>query len=395
MTRRSMTDADVGVRGQRVLCRVDFNVPISDGRIEDDSRIRAAVPTIEWLAGHGAKVILCSHLGRPKGKVVEELRLKSVAERLAELIDGTVTSLTETTGSVVTRAIDNLADGEVVLLENLRFDPREEANDPAFAQELAGLADLYVNDAFGAAHRAHASTEGVAHLIPAFSGLLMQAEIEALSKLLDNPERPFVAIIGGAKVSDKIGVLENLLPRVDALLIGGGMANTFLLAQGVEVGKSLVEADRVDVASRLIAAAKEQGVDIGLPSDAVIARSIEATTGDRVRIDAIPKDAAIFDIGPDTAARYAEVIGGARTILWNGPLGVAENPAFAVGTSTVAEAVAKTDGYTVIGGGDSVAAINRLDLANRIDHISTGGGASLEFLEGKTLPGIAAIPENA
>jgi len=391
MARRSITDADV--RGQRVLCRVDFNVPIRDGQIEDDTRIRSALPTIEWLTAHGAKVILGSHLGRPKGKAIDNLRLGPVGGRLADLTGKPVTSLTEITGAAVKAVVDGMAEGEVVLLENLRFDPREEANDPSLARELAGLADLYVNDAFGAAHRAHASTEGVAHLLPAFAGLLMQAEIEALTKLLDAPEQPFVAIIGGAKVSDKMDVLRNLLPQVDALLIGGGMANTFLLAQGVAVGTSLVEPDLVDVASELIAAARDQGVEIGLPVDVVLATSIDATAGDKAPIDAILNDSAIFDIGPETAAEYASVIRNARTILWNGPLGVAENPAFAAGTATVASAVAKSGGYTVIGGGDSVAAIQQLGLADRIDHISTGGGASLEFLEGKTLPGIAAIPE--
>ncbi|MBA2469472.1 MAG: phosphoglycerate kinase [Chloroflexia bacterium] len=391
MTRRSITDADV--QRQRVLCRVDFNVPLRDGAIQDDSRIRAAVSTIEWLVSHGARVILCSHLGRPKGKVVDDLRLKPVADRLADLLGIPVTSLEAITGPDVTGAVGSMADSEVVLLENLRFDPREETNDPSLARELADLADLYVNDAFGAAHRAHASTEGVTHLIPAYIGLLMRAEIEALTKLLTGPEHPFVAIVGGAKVSDKMGVLENLLPRVDTVLIGGGMANTFLLAQGVEVGTSLIEADLVTTASGLIAAAQAQGVEIGLPTDVVVARSIDASAGDQVHIDSIGDDAAIFDIGSETAAQYADVIAGARTVLWNGPLGVAENPAFAEGTATVARAVAAADGYTVIGGGDSVAAIQQLDLASRIDHISTGGGASLEFLEGKTLPGIAAIPE--
>ncbi len=391
MTRRSMTGIDV--RGQRVLCRVDFNVPMRDGQIEDDTRIRAALPTIDWLVTHGARLILCSHLGRPKGQVVEALRLKPVADRLAELTGGSVLSLAGITGAEVSAAVDSMNDGDVVLLENLRFDPREEANDPSLARDLAELANLYVNDAFGAAHRAHASTEAVAHLRPAFIGLLVQAEIDALTKLLDRPERPFVAIIGGAKVSDKIGVLENLLPRVDTLLIGGGMANTFLLAQGVEVGASLAEPDLVEVAGNLIAAARDQGVEIALPNDVVVATSIDATTGNLKAIGQIPEGSAIYDIGAETAARYASVIASARTVLWNGPLGVAENPAFAAGTATVAHAVAEANGYTVVGGGDSVAAIQQLGLADRIDHISTGGGASLEFLEGKTLPGIAAIPE--
>ncbi|MDQ3442335.1 MAG: phosphoglycerate kinase [Chloroflexota bacterium] len=391
MTRRSITDADV--QGQRVLCRVDFNVPIRNGTIEDDSRIKAAVPTVEWLVMNGAKVIMCSHLGRPKGKVIDDLKLQPVGDRLAELIDRPVATLAETTGPSVSAVADRMADGDLVLLENLRFDLREEANDPSFARELAELADLYVNDAFGAAHRAHASTEGVAHLRPAFMGLLMQAEIDALTKLLDEPARPFVAIIGGAKVSDKMGVLENLLPRVDTLLIGGGMANTFLVAQGVEVGTSLVEPDLLAVASNLMTAARNHGVEIGLPTDVIVATSIEASTGNHIPIDHVSEDTAIFDIGPETAGSFAGIIRQARTVLWNGPLGVAENPAFAVGTATVAEAVACTDGYTVIGGGDSVAAIRKLGLAGGIDHISTGGGASLEFLEGKALPGIAVIPE--
>jgi phosphoglycerate kinase len=391
MTRRSITDADV--QGQRVLCRVDFNVPIRNGTIEDDSRIKAAVPTVEWLVMNGAKVIMCSHLGRPKGKVIDDLKLQPVGDRLAELIDRPVATLAETTGPSVSAVADRMADGDLVLLENLRFDLREEANDPSFARELAELADLYVNDAFGAAHRAHASTEGVAHLRPAFMGLLMQAEIDALTKLLDEPARPFVAIIGGAKVSDKMGVLENLLPRVDTLLIGGGMANTFLVAQGVEVGTSLVEPDLLAVASNLMTAARNHGAEIGLPTDVIVATSIEASTGDHIPIDHVSEDTAIFDIGPETAGSFAGIIRQARTVLWNGPLGVAENPAFAVGTATVAEAVACTDGYTVIGGGDSVAAIRKLGLAGGIDHISTGGGASLEFLEGKALPGIAVIPE--
>jgi phosphoglycerate kinase len=386
-----MTDIDV--TGKRVLCRVDFNVPLSDGQIEDDTRVRAALPTVEWLVSHKARVILCSHLGRPKGEVVEKLRLTPVAERLASLLGKPVTALDATTGPDVEATVSGMQDGDVVLLENLPFDPREEANDPAFARELAALADLYVNDAFGAAHRAHASTEGVAHLLPASLGLLMQREIDALSALLEEPGHPFVAIIGGAKVSDKLAVLQNLLDRVDHLLIGGGMANTFLLAKGHEVGKSLVERDLVDTAKDLITEAERRNVSIGLPTDVVVATSIEADLGDTVGLDAIDAEQAIFDIGPESAAAYADIIAGAKTVFWNGPLGVAENPAFANGTATVARAVAQANGFTVIGGGDSVSAIEHLGLAGKIDHISTGGGASLEFLEGKSLPGIAAIPE--
>lgn len=392
MSRRSMTSADV--RGKRVLCRVDFNVPLDGDTITDDTRIRAALPTINWLREHGAKVILCSHAGRPKGQVVESMRLRPAGERLAELIGAPVTIVPEVTGDVPKAAIAQMHDGDVLLLENLRFDPGEEKNDPGMAQQLADLADIYVNDAFGAAHRAHASTAGVANYLPAYLGLLMQKEVDSLGKLLNNPERPFAAIIGGAKVSDKIAVLENLVSKVDHLLIGGGMANTFLLAQGKAVGKSLVEADKVDLANTIIADAAASGVTLHLPTDAIVASDINAAIGDVVSVDAIPADAAIFDIGPDTAKAYAEVIHDMKTVLWNGPLGVAENPAFAGGTRTVAEAVGAADGFTVIGGGDSVAAVEQLGLADKIDHISTGGGASLELLEGKELPGIAAIPED-
>ncbi len=391
MNPRQVTSADV--QGKRVLCRVDFNVPLKNGSITDDTRIRSALPTITWLREHGARVILCSHLGRPKGKVVDTLRLAPVAERLGELLGTPVTSLTETTGPEAQHAIDAMQDGDIVLLENLRFDPREEANDPALAKELGALADIYVNDAFGAAHRAHASTEGVAHVLPSYTGFLIQAELEALGKLLTAPERPFIAIIGGAKVSDKLAVLQNLLSRVDALLIGGGMANTFLLAQGFEVGQSLVEPDLVDTARKLLEDAATAKVDIVLPSDVVVAPSIEADSGYATATDQIDRNLAVFDIGPGSAEGYARLIEGARTVFWNGPLGVAENPAFANGTATVARAVAASAGYTVIGGGDSVAAIEQLGLADQIDHISTGGGASLEFLEGRELPGLAAIPE--
>ena len=388
---RQITTADV--QGKRVLCRVDFNVPLKDGTITDDTRIRAAVPTITWLRDQGARVILASHLGRPKGKIVDSLRMTPVGARLSELLGSPVVPVEDITGPLARQAIESMHDVDVVLLENLRFDPREEANDEALARELGSLADIYVNDAFGAAHRAHASTEGVAHVLPAYTGFLMQAELEALGKLLAQPERPFVAIIGGAKVSDKLAVLENLLTHTDALLIGGGMANTFLLAQGYDVGKSLVEEDLVDTARSLLQKAEEGGVSVVLPSDVVVAESIDATEGNVTSVDQVDDNVAIFDIGPGSAEGYARLVGDARTVFWNGPLGVAENPAFANGTATVARAVAACDGYTVIGGGDSVAAIEHLGLADRIDHISTGGGASLEFLEGRELPGVAAIPE--
>lgn len=392
MAKRLVTRADV--RGKRVLCRVDLNVPLKDGVIKDDTRIRAALPTTQWLIEHRARVILCSHLGRPQGKVADELRLAPIAHRLSELLKLEVRTVDHVTGEAVTDAVGHLGDGDVLLLENLRFDPREEANDNALAAELAALADLYVNDAFGAAHRAHASTEGVAHRLPAYLGLLMRREIDALSKLLEDPERPFAAIIGGAKVSDKLTVLEHLLARVDTLLIGGGMANTFLFAQGKPIGTSLVERDLGTQASALLAAATRQGVTIDLPTDVVVAESIDAESGTIRPVAGIAGTEAIFDIGPDTAGRFADRISEMKTILWNGPLGVAENPAFVEGTTTVAKAVAVAKGYTVIGGGDSVAAVESLGLVGTIDHISSGGGASIEFLEGRTLPGIAAIPED-
>lgn len=391
MTKRSVTSADV--RGKRVLCRVDFNVPLKGTEITNDSRIDAALPTINLLREREAKVILCSHLGRPDGKVVDGLRLKPVGEGLEQLLGAPVTVVPETVGGAAKAAIDEMGDGNVVLLENLRFDPREEENDPSFAEELAELADLYVNDAFGAAHRAHASTVGITEHLPAYVGLLMEEEIEALGKLLESPERPFAAIIGGAKVSDKITVLKNLIDKVDHLLIGGGMANTFLLARGVDVGQSMVEPDKVDLAKQIMEDAKKAGIELHLPVDAVVSWDIEAFDGEEAAIDEIPDDLAIFDIGPETAREYVKVILEVETVLWNGPLGVTENHAFERGTKAVAEAVAQSSGYTVVGGGDSVAALEKLGYIDRIDHVSTGGGASLEFLEGRALPGIAAIPE--
>lgn len=391
MTKRSVKSADV--HGKRVLCRVDFNVPLEGTTITDDTRIRSALPTIEWLLQRDARVVLCSHLGRPKGRVVENLRLAPVAERLSELLGREVTALPVITGKEAAEVVDSMQPGDVVLLENLRFDAREEQNDPDFAAALAKLGDIYVNDAFGAAHRAHASTEGVARLLPAYLGLLMQREITTLGKLLDEPERPFAAIIGGAKVSDKIAVLQNLATRVDSLLIGGGMANTFLLALGKEVGTSLVEKDQVQTARSILNTADQRGIDVLLPIDVVVAHDIRADGGAVKPVDHISADEAIFDIGPKTARRYADTIATQKTIFWNGPLGVTENPAFEKGTRAVAEAVANAEGFTVVGGGDSVAALEQLGYAGQVDHISTGGGASLEFLEGKTLPGIAAVPD--
>jgi phosphoglycerate kinase len=392
MTKRSVRSADVA--GKHVLVRVDFNVPLDDdGRITDDTRIRASLPTITWLIEHDARVILASHLGRPKGKVVEGLSMAPVGERLSELLGKPVQVMASISGPDVVNQVDAMEDGDVILLENLRFDPGEEANDSSFCQDLADLADLYVNDAFGTSHRAHASTAGVANDLPAYMGLLMEDEIAALSRLLDTPQHPFVAIIGGAKVSDKIGILEHLLDRVDTLLIGGGMANTFLKAEGLEVGTSLMEEDQLDTARDILASAKMHKVTVMLPTDAVIADGINSERGQNVAITEVPADKSILDIGSETRGAFFREIRDAKTVFWNGPLGVAERPPFALGTRRVAEAVAVCDGYTVIGGGDSIAAIEQIGLASQIDHVSTGGGASLEFIEGKTLPGIAAIPD--
>jgi phosphoglycerate kinase len=391
MPKRSVADADVS--GKRVFLRVDFNVPLKDGRIVDDTRIRAALPTIRDLLGREARVIIASHLGRPKGKATPEASLAPVAARLSELLGQPVELATDTAGPGAIAAIGRLQPGEAVMIENLRFDPGEEANDPVFADGLAALADLYVNDAFGAAHRAHASVSGIAERLPAYAGFLLLREADTLQRLLDAPARPFVAVIGGAKVSDKLKVLEHLLDRVDSLLIGGGMANTFLLAQGKEVGASLAEQDLTATAAAFIARAASIGVDLRLPSDVVIAPAIDAASGVVVASGSVPADMAIFDIGPATVASYASVIATAGTVFWNGPMGVFERSPFATGTRGVAEAIAACPGYTVVGGGESVAAVEQAGLAHRIDHISTGGGASLELLEGQILPGLAAIPD--
>jgi len=387
---RSVTTAPV--KGKRVFVRVDFNVPLEGETITDDTRITAAMPTITWLREHGARIILASHLGRPKGQRTPKYSMTPVAMRLEELVGQAVKLSDAITGPEAEDAANALKDGEILLLENLRFEPGEEKNDPAFARSLAKLADLYVNDAFGAAHRAHASTAGIADHLPAYAGLLMLGEIKALSKVVSNPERPFVAILGGAKVSDKLAVIDNLLAKVDALVIGGGMANTFLLAHGKEIGTSLAEADLVDQATSILDQAKQRNVQILLPVDVIVADSIDAAAGTTVKVDQVPADQAIFDIGPETATAYAQAIESARTIFWNGPMGVFEKAPFSTGTRAVAAAVAKSPGFSVVGGGDSVAAIEQLGFADRIDHISTGGGASLEYVEGRTLPGIAAIP---
>lgn len=390
MKTRSVRAADVA--GKRVLMRVDFNVPLQAGRISDDTRIRAALPTIRFLVEKDARVILVSHLGRPKNGPEDKLRLRPIADRLSRLIDKPVRAAADVIGPDARAAIDAMVNGDIVLLENVRFEPGEEKNDPAFAAQLADLADLYVNDAFGAAHRSHASTDGVARLLPAYAGFLIDAEVEALGRLLTNPERPFVAILGGAKVSDKIGVIEHLLDRVDAVIVGGGMANTFLLAEGVEIGRSLSEPDRVDQASTAAAKAKELGVDVLLPIDAVVSGSIDGE-GAPAAIDAIADDQAIFDIGPLSVELFRQTIAGAKTIFWNGPMGVFEKPAFASGTRAIAEAVAASSAFSVVGGGDLVAALEQMGLVDRISHISTGGGASLEFVEGRQLPGITALLE--
>ncbi len=383
---------DIDVKGKRVFVRVDFNVPMEEGNITDDTRIRAALPTIELLISKEAKVILASHLGRPKGEVNEEMRLTAVGERLSELLNKPVTKLDESIGDHVEKTIANMQEGEVVLLENVRFHKGEEKNDEELAKQFASLADIYVNDAFGAAHRAHATTEGIAKHIPAVSGLLMEKELEVLGKALSNPERPFTAIIGGAKVKDKIGVIENLLDQVDHLLIGGGLSYTFSKAQGYSIGKSLVEEDKIELAKGFIEKAKEKGVQLHLPIDAVVANEFSKDAQTKtVDISEIPEDWMGLDIGPKTASQYAQIIKDSALIIWNGPMGVFELEPFANGTKTVADAMAETNAYTVIGGGDSAAAVEKFNVADKMDHISTGGGASLELMEGKELPGIVAL----
>ncbi|WP_391209914.1 phosphoglycerate kinase [Psychrobacillus sp. L4] len=384
--------SDVTLRGKRVFCRVDFNVPMEDGAITDDTRIRAALPTIDHLIEQGAKVILASHMGRPKGEVKEELRLTKVGEHLAKLLDKPVKKLDESIGATVEAVISEMQNGDVVLLENVRFHAGEEKNDAELATAFASLADVYVNDAFGAAHRAHATTEGIAKLLPAVSGLLLQKELDVLGKALSNPERPFTAIIGGSKVKDKIGVINHLLDKVDNILIGGGLSYTFTKAQGHDVGNSLLEEDKIELAQSFMEKAKEKGVSFYLPVDVVVADAFSKDANTKVvDIDQIPSDWMGLDIGPKTAALYADVIKNSKLIIWNGPMGVFEMDVFANGTKGVANAMADTDGYTIIGGGDSAAAVEKFEVADKMDHISTGGGASLEFMEGKDLPGVSAL----
>jgi phosphoglycerate kinase len=392
---RDLTEADLA--GKRVLVRVDFNVPLEGDRITDDTRIRAALPTIQYLTGKGARVILTSHLGRPKG-VTEDLRLTPVAKRLSELLGQPVAKADDVMGPDAKAKAAALENGQVLLLENARFHKEEEKNDPGFAQELASLADLYVNDAFGTAHRAHASTEGVAHLLkPAVAGLLLEKEIAVMGKALADPDRPLVAIIGGSKVSSKLGVLENLVKKVDAIVIGGAMAFTFFKAQGHPTGTSLVEDDQIETAKTIMDLATKMNVTFVLPLDVVIAPRFDAASAaGTVGITEIPDDQMGLDVGPRTIDAIRKVLGTAKTIIWNGPMGVFENPPFAVGTKAVAEMVAEATqrgATTIVGGGDSVAAVESMHLADQMSHVSTGGGASLEFLEGKELPGVSALDD--
>lgn len=384
----------VDVRGKRVLVRVDFNVPVKDGVVGDDTRIRAALPTISYLVEHGAKVILMSHLGRPAGEGYEEkFTLAPAAARLAELIEAPVVFASDTIGEDARAKVADLSEGSIVVLENLRFDKREKKNNPAFCEELASLADLYVNDAFGTAHRAHASTAGVAALLPSYAGFLLAGEVDTLSGMLDAPERPFVAILGGSKVSDKVGVIDALIDKADTIIIGGGMCFTFLLAEGKQVGTSLKEEDWVERAGEMIQKAKAAGVKLLLPVDIVAA---DAFAEDAAKVtcgaDSIPEDMMGLDIGPKTEELYASAIAQGATVFWNGPMGVFEMKAFEHGTKAVAEAVAaNTQAATIIGGGDSVAAVNKFELADQMTFISTGGGASMELVEGKPLPGVEAL----
>lgn len=387
------TVKDVDVKGKRVFCRVDFNVPMENGEITDDTRIRAALPTIQYLSEQGAKVILASHLGRPKEDNKEQFRMNPVAAHLSSLLDRKVVKCDEVIGTEVTSKVNALQDGDILLLENVRFHPGETKNDPELSKAFAELAELFVNDAFGTAHRAHSSTAGIAQFIPAVAGFLMEKEIEFLGGALANPERPFTAIIGGAKVKDKIGVIENLLDKVDNLLVGGGLANTFIKAKGYEIGNSLVEDDKLEIAKELMAKAEQKGVRFLIPEDVIVADAFDnQATTQVVEIADIEAGWQALDIGPRTADTYSKiVIQESKLVVWNGPMGVFEMGAFAVGTNAVARACAESQATTIIGGGDSVAAVEQAGLAEHITHISTGGGASLEFMEGKELPGVAVL----
>lgn len=387
------TIEDIEVAGKKVLVRCDFNVPLDENKnITDENRLIGALPTIKYLIDHKAKVILCSHLGRPKGEFNPKFSLAPVAKRLSELLGQEVKMADDVIGDSAKALASSLKDGEVMLLENVRFHKEEEKNDPEFAKALASLAEVYVNDAFGTAHRAHASTAGVANYLPAVCGYLIKKEIEIMGKALSNPERPFVAILGGAKVSDKIGVIENLLDKVDYLIIGGGMAYTFLKAKGYEIGTSICEDEKIELATNIMEKAQQKGVELLLPVETVVAKEFSADSEPVVvPSDKIPADMMGMDIGPKTIELFSEVVKKAKTVIWNGPMGVFEFPKFAVGTKAIAKALAETDAVTIIGGGDSAAAVAQLGFADKMTHISTGGGASLEYLEGIELPGIAAL----
>lgn len=393
------TVRDVSVQGKRVFFRADLNVPLDDGRITDDTRIRATLPTLVYLLEQGAIVIMASHLGRPHGKVNDAYRLKPVADRLSQLLRRPVRMTGDALGPGVQDAINKLRPGDLILLENLRFHAGEEANDPAFAEALAGFADLYVNDAFGSAHRAHASTEGITHFLPAVAGLLLEREVNALSRLLNKPPRPFHTVIGGAKISDKLDVLRVLVSRCQAILVGGGMANTFLAAKGLELGKSLVETEQLENAAAIMAEARRRRMRLLLPTDVMVAAQVHHRAAHEVvSVNAVPKDWVVVDIGPNTVQKYRQALSAAKTIFWNGPMGIFEVAPFAEGTNAIAQAIAERTAkgvITVVGGGDSVAAVQQLQLSERMSHVSTGGGASLEFVEGRTLPGVTALLDRA
>jgi len=386
------TIRDIDVTGKRVLLRVDFNVPLDNGQVADDTRIRAALPTVKYLLEQNAKVILISHLGRPKGQFNKKFAMDPVAVALSKLLGRQVLKVDACVGDIPKQAVEKMRNGDVILLENVRFYAEEEKNDENFARQLAELADIYVDDAFGTAHRAHASTAGVAKYLPAVAGFLMDKELTVLGRLLSNPEHPFLAIVGGAKVSDKIAVISNLLNKVDRLILGGGMANTFLKAQGYDVGTSLVELDRVDLAKSLMEEAKNRGVDLFLPVDVVVARSMDPDAERTpVPVDGIPAGWMALDIGPKSVENFAAAIKPCKTVVWNGPMGVFEMEPFAAGTVGVARALGEVNGITVVGGGDSVSAVHQAGIADKITHISTGGGATLEFLQGRKMPGVEVL----